>query len=191
LLYPNPGILFKGTAFTARAHSKSTIASLDIVEGAALKGTSAFMPNPATVHTEGLVMWVNKDLVVHTITYGSGFSDPDIGRYFDSGMIGRLYEHKFTNPGEYSYFCQIHPTMAGKIIVKAPETVDMAITTTQSAKSNATTTIIPSNTTSLFSLQENSNNILNSSQNAQTKNNDSGNFIGEITNYFKGLVGIK
>ena len=29
----------------------------------------------------------------------------------------KTYSHKFTNPGEFSYFCRLHPTMVGEIEV--------------------------------------------------------------------------
>jgi plastocyanin len=94
---------------------------VQIVKGAALKGNAAFNPEPATVHTGGIVYWVNDDLVTHTITSGMGFNDPLMGEHFDSGLIGSSYQHRFDQPGIYDYFCQVHPSMIGKIIVRASE----------------------------------------------------------------------
>jgi plastocyanin len=32
-------------------------------------------------------------------------------------MPSKTYSHKFMNPGEFSYFCRVHPTMVGKVTV--------------------------------------------------------------------------
>jgi plastocyanin len=32
-------------------------------------------------------------------------------------MPSKEYSHKFANAGEFTYFCRIHPNMAGKIVV--------------------------------------------------------------------------
>ena len=90
----------------------------EIVKGAALLRDKAFQPNPINVKAGGTVIWTNKDTVTHTITSGSGFNDPKIGKEFDSGELGSTFAHRFFKPGVYPYFCQIHPTMIGDVIVK-------------------------------------------------------------------------
>lgn len=102
-------------------HSTSSLPSaktVSIVKGAALLRDKAFKPNPIIIHAQDSINWINKDDVVHTVTSGSSFSSPDRGQEFDSGMLGGSYTHKFVKSGTYNYFCQIHPTMVGKIIVK-------------------------------------------------------------------------
>lgn len=89
-----------------------------IVMGAALLRDKAYQPNPVNVKVAGTVTWSNEDTVVHTVTSGSGFTDPNMGRDFDSGFLGKGFSHIFFKPGEYTYFCQIHPTMVGKVVVK-------------------------------------------------------------------------
>jgi plastocyanin len=98
--------------------SLPTSKTVIIVKGAALLRDQAFSPNPIKIHTKDSINWINKDDVVHTVTSGASFSSPDRGQEFDSGMLGSSYTHKFMKPGEYNYFCQIHPTMVGKIIVE-------------------------------------------------------------------------
>jgi nitrite reductase (NO-forming) len=44
------------------------------------------------------------------------------GEAFESGLMAlimpaKTYSHKFTNVGEFSYFCRVHPTMVGRIVV--------------------------------------------------------------------------
>jgi plastocyanin len=89
-----------------------------IVVGAALKRDKAYQPNPVNVKAGGTVTWTNEDTVVHTVTSGPGFNDPNFGREFDSGFLGKGFSHIFFKPGIFSYFCEIHPTMVGKVIVK-------------------------------------------------------------------------
>jgi plastocyanin len=89
-----------------------------IVKGAALKREKAFQPNPVNVKAGGTVTWTNEDTVTHTVTSGKGFSGPNMGKEFDSGLLGTSFTHKFTNPGTFPYFCQVHPTMIGSVVVK-------------------------------------------------------------------------
>jgi plastocyanin len=90
----------------------------EIVKGAALLRDKAYQPNPVRVKAGGTVTWTNLDTVVHTITYGKGITDPAMGTRFDSGMLGGSFAHRFFKPGAYPYFCQIHPTMVGAVIVR-------------------------------------------------------------------------
>lgn len=102
-------------------HSASSLPSAKtvlIVNGAALLRDKAYSPNPIIIHAQDSIIWKNMDDVVHTVTSGTSFSSPDRGQEFDSGLLGGSYTHKFMKPGIYNYFCQIHPTMIGKIIVK-------------------------------------------------------------------------
>lgn len=89
-----------------------------IVVGAALLRDKAYQPNPVNVKTGGVITWNNEDTVVHTITSGTGLNDPHLGNQFDSGLLGAHFSHIFFKPGVFPYFCQIHPTMVGKVIVK-------------------------------------------------------------------------
>jgi plastocyanin len=89
-----------------------------IVLGAALKRDKAYQPNPVNVKAGGPVVWTNEDTVAHTVTSGSGFNDQTLGREFDSGFLGKGFSHIFFKPGVFQYFCEIHPTMVGKVIVK-------------------------------------------------------------------------
>lgn len=89
-----------------------------IVLGAALLRDKAYQPNPVNVKAGGVVTWNNEDTVVHTVTSGTGLQDPHLGNQFDSGLMGGHFSHIFFKPGTFPYFCQIHPTMVGKIVVK-------------------------------------------------------------------------
>ncbi|MGA9169086.1 MAG: plastocyanin/azurin family copper-binding protein [Nitrososphaeraceae archaeon] len=98
---------------------------ISIVPGASTLVDKAFSPNPANVKVGDNVTWTNDDTMFHTVTSGTGTSDTNKGKEFDSGLsgpttlttTGKTFDHKFTTAGEFPYFCQLHPTMAGKVVV--------------------------------------------------------------------------
>ena len=95
---------------------------VSIVPGGSTLADKAYSPNPIEVKVGQKVTWTNNDSVQHTITSGTAGS-PDSGKAFDSGLTkllnnGQTFEHTFAAAGEYPYYCQLHPTMVGKVIVK-------------------------------------------------------------------------
>lgn len=60
------------------------------------------------------VRFVNTDPYAHTVT-----SKDDSPAAFASGEFGQdeTFEFTFDEPGEYAYFCEIHPTMRASVIV--------------------------------------------------------------------------
>ena len=93
-----------------------------IVSGAPTMGDKAFSPNPIQTKVGDTIIWTNNDSVPHTVTSGTGPNDPNMGKDFDVGIStpispGSTFSHKFTTAGEFPYFCQIHPTMVGNVIV--------------------------------------------------------------------------
>lgn len=72
-----------------------------------------FGPAAITVTPGTTVTWINQDDIPHTIvandkTFKSKVLDTD-----------ERFSFTFTKPGEYGYFCSLHPHMVGKVIVKA------------------------------------------------------------------------
>jgi plastocyanin len=100
--------------------------SVSIVPNASTLADKAFAPNPLNAKVGDTVTWTNKDTVFHTVTSGTGPSDTTHGKEFDSGLSGptalttqgKTFSHKFMTAGEFPYFCQLHPTMVGKVVVK-------------------------------------------------------------------------
>ena len=97
-------------------------ATVDIVLGAADPNNPEFFaPSELSVSVDTTVVWTNKDVQGHTVTSGN-FSDPDFGSLFDSSFLllktRETFEYTFDTSGEYQYFCQVHPWMIGKVIVK-------------------------------------------------------------------------
>lgn len=76
-------------------------------------GQMRFEPPSVTVHAGDSVVWVNKDLVAHTVTADA--------KTFDSGSIapGASWRYVVANKrGRHAYACQFHPVMHGTLIVE-------------------------------------------------------------------------
>jgi len=93
-----------------------------IVLSASSKTTDAFTPYPIIIKLGDTVTWKNEDTTPHTVTSGTGPSDPNKGIAFDSSpglspLInpGNSYSHTFSQTGLYQYFCQLHPNMIGQV----------------------------------------------------------------------------
>ena len=105
-------------------NSSSDTNKVSIVKGATTLGDKAYLPNLVRIEVGSTVVWTNNDNNLHTVTSGTP-NTANVGEAFDSGLTAlitpaKTYSHKFTNTGEFAYFCRVHPTMVGKIIV-APD----------------------------------------------------------------------
>ena len=103
---------------------------VDITAGAGSSASAAcvttndcFAPNPINVAPGTEVEWKNTDTVSHTVTSGK-VSDDNAGSLFDSGLIKKGADFKFTfaDAGTYDYFCTVHPWMVGQVVVGAAAT---------------------------------------------------------------------
>jgi plastocyanin len=120
------GITLGIASTTASTSAQGAAVAATMVPGASTfmgaAGAKAFSPNPINVKVGGTVTWTNKDTQMHTVVSGTGSTDPNKGKVFDSGLTtliqpGKTFSHTFTAAGVIPYFCQIHPNMVGKIIV--------------------------------------------------------------------------
>lgn len=107
--------------------AQSPDVQVSIVPGGSTLGEQAWSPNPVEVSVGQKIVWTNNDSVQHTVTSGSPGS-PDVGQVFDSGLMksetapgllnkGMTFEFTPTTAGEIPYYCQLHPTQVGSIIV--------------------------------------------------------------------------
>jgi nitrite reductase (NO-forming) len=95
---------------------------VSIVRKAATLGDKSYSPNPVITDAGSTVTWTNLDNIVHTVTSGEP-NTVNAGELFDSGltaliMPSKSFSHKFLHPGEFSYFCRVHPTMVGEVLVE-------------------------------------------------------------------------
>lgn len=72
----------------------------------------AFTPSSLTVKKGDTVIFINNDLVPHTVT-------DKAKKAFDSGVLTSGKEWRLTpsEAGKVDYYCIIHPTMEGSIVV--------------------------------------------------------------------------
>ena len=91
---------------------------ISIEEGAPLLGDRAFSPDITNVSIGSNVTWINNDSQFHTITSGIEPDDPIVGQKFDSEALSpkETFSYISNETGTIPYFCQIHPTMKGKLI---------------------------------------------------------------------------
>jgi len=91
--------------------------AIEILEGSATQGNPDYDPDVATVSQGHTVKWTNADSVAHTAT-----SFDDQGETFDTSLLdaGKDYSLDTTEitPGEYEYFCIVHPWMVSTLIIE-------------------------------------------------------------------------
>jgi plastocyanin/predicted DNA-binding antitoxin AbrB/MazE fold protein len=64
-----------------------------------------------TIPLGAKVRWTNSDSVKHDVTSTGNFQSPSLA-------TGATWEYTFNEIGTFEYFCSIHPSMKGKLIVK-------------------------------------------------------------------------
>ena len=82
-----------------------------VVHSVVIEGTS-FNPQSLTVRRGDIIVWKNKDHFPHTVTARN--------LQFDSHILAEDHSWKYTAKvrGEFPYFCTLHQTMRGMLIVK-------------------------------------------------------------------------
>src|SRR3989442_954960 len=94
-----------------------------IPTGASTEGSKInFNPKYVTVSQGTRIFWVNNDNTIHTVISGkindNGTYDPD--NLFKGGFITPGENLAASpKPGNYQYFCKIHPWLVGSVSVKA------------------------------------------------------------------------
>jgi plastocyanin len=71
-----------------------------------------YSPIPLTVKVGTTVTWINHDDIPHTV-------DSTQGKFKSAALdTDDKFEFRFTEAGEYPFYCRIHPKMTGKVIVQ-------------------------------------------------------------------------
>jgi plastocyanin len=75
-----------------------------------------FDPQNITVKPGTTVTWVHGSQMPHTISGNAGG--------LSSGILynGQEFSHTFSAPGSYNYFCGLHPSMTGNVVVEEAAT---------------------------------------------------------------------
>ena len=95
---------------------------LTILEGSSVQGSPDFDPDTLTVKKGDKITVTNKDILPHTVTSGTGPTDPNSAKQFDTSILepAATADIETTNitPGDYPFHCTVHPYMMGKLIVQ-------------------------------------------------------------------------
>jgi plastocyanin len=100
------GMLLAALPLAAPAPAQTAAATIQIKD-------HAFVPATLTVAPGTKVTWNNADDDTHNIVGDN--------KLFRSPALDTddKFSYTFATPGEFGYFCALHPYMVGKIIVKA------------------------------------------------------------------------
>jgi plastocyanin len=103
---------------TNAVREETDVVRISIEEGAPSLGDRAFSPDITNVSIGSNVTWINNDSQFHTITSGIEPDDPIVGQKFESEALSpkETFSYISNETGTFSYFCQLHPTMKGKLI---------------------------------------------------------------------------
>ena len=73
----------------------------------------AFTPGAIKIKSGTQVTWINNDDIPHTV-------DSTQGKFKSAALdTDQKFEFRFTEAGEYPYYCRMHPKMTGSIIVQS------------------------------------------------------------------------
>ena len=108
-------LLVAASAIAVVGCEAADAANLDaqIIEPSAFNpATWGYAPEPAVVMAGDTVTWANTGNAPHTVTAYDGS--------FDSGIMlsGQSWTLTTWAPGEYSFYCTLHPDMIGTLIVQ-------------------------------------------------------------------------
>jgi plastocyanin len=96
--------------------------TLAILEGSAVQGNPDYDPDELTVAAGSDVSVTNEDTVPHTVTSGTGPTDPNSAQMFDTSIINGGESATLSlaqvAAGQYDYYCMVHPYMTGSIVVQ-------------------------------------------------------------------------
>lgn len=120
----NLGLVILGTivfGFGSMVQSYGDV-QVDIMKNAESKGCEViercYSQSGVVVKIGETITWVNDGNRPHSVVSGS----PELGDYgwFNSGVIipNKSFSHKFTEQGQFFYFCQTHPWMKGIVMVR-------------------------------------------------------------------------
>jgi plastocyanin len=112
---------------SAAAPAVAGTTQISIAQGASAQGSKNFDPADAQVPQGNKMVWRNDDTVPHTSTSGTGPSDPNKGKLWDTSLI---MPGKSSNPVDTKnmkvgdsipYFCTVHPYMQAKVTITAAQ----------------------------------------------------------------------
>ena len=110
---------FQGAVLVASALMMSTVSAMTKAAptppaaAAVTIGNFTFKSPVTSVKVGTTVAWTNGDDIPHTVVSKDGVFKSKV---LDSGD---KFSFTFAKPGQFGYFCSLHPHMTGAIVVKA------------------------------------------------------------------------
>ena len=96
--------------------------TLTILEGSSIQGSPDYDPDELTVAAGSEVTVVNQDTLPHSVTSGTGPTDPNSAQLFDTSLINGGESATLSlaqvSAGQHNYYCMVHPYMTGSIVVQ-------------------------------------------------------------------------
>lgn len=95
---------------------------ISLPEGSGFPGcqetNECYIPYHVTASAGTEIVWSNDDTAAHTVTSGNPQDGPD--GLFDSSLLagGLTFSVTLDEPGEYPYYCIVHPWMLGNITIE-------------------------------------------------------------------------
>lgn len=88
--------------------------TVEIINEGTTPDAASFSPSTVNVEPRTTIIWKNTDASTHTVT---STVPPGV---FDSGVMGpgEEFEFLFESEGTFDYYCMIHPTMVGTVVVQ-------------------------------------------------------------------------
>jgi len=112
-MIPKTALLLGALGMAALVATASRAPSADVAKSAGIQIDNFHYSPPTLVVASGTtVTWKNVDDSPHSVREKEG--------NFKSAALDTddTFSQTFSAPGEYDYFCSIHPYMTGKIVVK-------------------------------------------------------------------------
>ncbi len=117
-------LVLAAAAALALAAASPATAGLVVVQQTSL----TFSPNDITITAGDTVRWVRTSLS-HTVTNGTGTSDPNVGALFDAPLNATTptFQYVFTVAGDVPYFCRPHLLMGMTGIVRVQPDLSVGV----------------------------------------------------------------
>jgi len=107
-------VLFSGLSSTnfVEAQNRPQLTNATILLESTNLGDKAYQPNPIEIPVWGSVSWTNDDRIAHSVTATEG--------EFDSAVMqpDEVFEHTFDKIGGFEYYCMLHPSMVGHVVIR-------------------------------------------------------------------------
>jgi len=101
-----------GTGATQRSGARPTSGSATAGDEISIEGF-AFAPSSIEVESGTTVVWTNRDAAEHTVEDTGGLFEES-----DELRAGDAFRFEYAQPGRYPYFCGIHASMRGEVVVR-------------------------------------------------------------------------